>query len=90
MEINVILGALFGIGIGYTIAHYRMIVLLNRKERRICNLRAMCRNRDNLIDTQRAEIKTYRSVINSLEDDNISLKESAFELAKPKRKTKKN
>lgn len=90
MEINVILGTMFGIGIGYTVAHYRLIAIMNKKERRIFNLRAMCRNRDEKIDTLLAENRTYRAVINSLEDDNISLKESAFELAKPKRRTKKN
>lgn len=66
-------------------------LFFTRKDRKICNLEAKVKNRDEFIGVQHELITSLLTIINSLEDDLSSLREENYNLSvtrKTKTKTK--
>lgn len=59
-----------------------MLGWLTKKDRKILNLEAKIKNRDQLIDDQARTIEGLKSVINSLEEDLKSARSASYEMIK--------
>ena len=52
--------------------------MFTKKDRKIANQKVMIENRDKLIGDQQRTIVCLKSVVNSLEDEIVSLREEAY------------